>query len=97
MRKLIFLSCLLLLVGAAHAQGGVSARDQMIARAKKGLQSWRDGSKIWTARAKQVPDYGFEADTWNYDGDSWEGTIYLQYPGRYAIRCRRNLGRWRRG
>ena len=90
MRSTLLAAALVVSTLVAHAEPAPSARDQLLKRAHTALEAIRKGGKVWTGKVKEVPDYGFQADNFALDGDGDEGTIYLQFPGKYRIRWSEN-------
>jgi len=69
---------------AASSQVSPS-RATLVKRVKAGLASLRTAPASYQAGIKEVPDYGINSETWQYDGDSAEGMVYFQFPGKYRI------------
>lgn len=68
---------------AASSQVSPS-RATLVKRVKAGLASLRTAPASYQAGIKEVPDYGINSETWQYDGDSAEGMVYFQFPGNIA-------------
>lgn len=74
---------------AASLNSGVQAkettREELIERAKTAMTNWQKGSQTWMGRVREIPDYASKPTPGTYAGESSEGTVYLQYPGKYRF------------
>lgn len=86
MKPVLLFATLLLVMSVASA----NSRDQLLKRADQALGAIRKSNQVWTAKVRQVEDYGVSFDTISFDGDGDEGTFYLKMPGKYRIKWRDN-------
>lgn len=89
--KRLFVSSLLLFASlAAFAEAPQVGREELLKRAQAALDEVSKGPQIWTAKIREAPDYGIQADNFSFDEGGDEGTFYLKFPGKYRIRWNAN-------
>jgi len=81
--KRLFVSSLLLFASlAAFAEAPQVGREELLKRAQAALDEVSKGPQIWTAKIREAPDYGIQADNFSFDEGGDEGTFYLKFPGK---------------